>query len=47
MQNHTWSERYRFKKEMLPSFVAEDFGRKVCVQMAGQKPRLGHVAEMT
>lgn len=25
----TWSSKYHFRKEMLPSFIPEDFGRKV------------------
>lgn len=25
-----WETKYRFQKEMLPSFVGEVFGRKVC-----------------
>lgn len=25
-----WEGKYTFRKEMLPSFVSEEFGRKVC-----------------
>lgn len=25
-----WESKYRFQKEMLPAFVGEAFGRKVC-----------------
>jgi len=25
-----WEAKYQFRKEMLPLFVGEDFGRKVC-----------------
>lgn len=27
---HLWENKFRFRKEMLPSFVSEEFGRKVC-----------------
>lgn len=28
-----WESKYRFRKEMLPAFVGEAFGRKVCLQV--------------
>lgn len=26
-----WEEKYQFQKEMLPMFVGEAFGKKVCI----------------
>lgn len=27
-----WEKRYIFRKEMLPTFLNEDFGKKVCIE---------------
>lgn len=35
MESHElWERKYLFRKEMLPSFVSEEFGRKVSISVS-------------